>query len=223
MRNRVCFLWLAILAVSVVPALSQNSAHDYPRFNFDVGGGVGIGRGAVGGFVGNSYFGQAGAGVNLGRMFGVNAEYMYYDLPIRASVSQSQSLNNASGSLNAVTLNGIVRPPVHLGKLGLYGIFGMGFYRRNVSASSEILLPGAVCQPAWSQWWGINCVNGFVQTQQTLSSVSRSAAGYNYGGGVTYSLKHLHGGKLFVEWRYHKAYQSDVQTIVMPIAVGLRW
>jgi hypothetical protein len=214
---------LVILATLAAPASAQSGGQNYPRFNFDVGGGIGIGRGAVGGFVGNSYFGQAGGGLNLSRLFGVNAEYMYYDLPIRPSVRNSQSLNDASGSLNAISLNGIVRAPVHLGKMGFYGIFGVGFYRRSVSASSEILLPGAVCQPAWQRWWGINCSNGFVQTQQTLASFSKDAGGYNYGGGVTYPLKHLHNGKLFVEWRYHKAYQRDVQTTVMPIAAGLRW
>jgi hypothetical protein len=212
------------VAISVTAAVGQSDGQrDYPRFNFDVGGGIGIGRGAVGGFVGNSYFGQAGAGLNFNRMFGFNAEYMYYDLPIRPSVSQSQSLNNASGSLNAATLNLIVRPPVHLGKLGFYGIGGFGFYRRSVSARSEILQTGAVCQPAWEQWWGIKCVNGFIQTQQTLGSFSRDAGGYNFGGGLTYRLKTLHDAKVFAEFRYHKAYQRDVKTIVWPFAVGLRW
>jgi len=33
----------------------------------------------------------------------------------------------------------------------------------------------------------------------------------------------LDHAKLFLEWRYHRAYQSDSKTVVMPVTVGLRW
>ena len=223
MRNRVLF-FVIFLGLSVATALAQSGGQSsFPRFNFDVGGGLGIGRGAVGSFVGNSYLGVAGAGMNFSRMFGFNAEYMYYDLAIRPSVSLSQSLNHPSGSLNVVSLNGIVRAPVHLGKWSAYGIVGAGFYRRSVSASPYPLQVGSPCQPAWTQWWGINCVNNFIVAGQTLSSYSKDASGYNYGGGLTYRLNHVHNAKAFAEFRYHKAYQSDVKTIVWPLTVGLRW
>ena len=225
MRNRT-FLLLAACGLLVASAVAQSDGQrNYPRFNFDVGGGIGIGRGDVGQFVGNSYFGEAGGGLNLTRMFGVNAEYMYYDLAIRPSVSQSQSLNNTSGSLNSISLNMIVRPPVHLGKFSAYGIVGGGFYRRSVSSSTGQIAPQSLCQPTWIDWWDITCSGNPLRTQtaQNLGSFSKDAGGYNYGGGVTYRLNHLHNSKLFVEFRYHKAYQSDVKTIVMPFAVGLRW
>ncbi len=165
--------------------------------------------------------------MNFNRLFGVNAEYMYYNLDLRPGVSRSQSLPNATGSMNSVSLNGLVRVPYHLNRLGFYGIFGVGFYRRGVSISgSELLLPGTVCQPAWREWWGVACT-GFppsIQgTSQTMSSFSRDAGGFNYGGGLTYRLDHLHNAKIYFEWRYHRAYHSDVQTIVWPITVGLRW
>ena len=38
---------------------------------------------------------------------------------------------------------------------------------------------------------------------------------------MTYSLGRWHHAKLYGEFRYHKAYQSDVQTIVWPLTVGL--
>ena len=58
---------------------------------------------------------------------------------------------------------------------------------------------------------------------QTMSSNSKDAGGFNFGGGVTYRLNHLHNSKLYIEGRYHRAYQSDGKTIVFPITVGLRW
>ena len=61
------------------------------------------------------------------------------------------------------------------------------------------------------------------RSAQALSSLSKDAGGFNYGVGVTYPLNALNKAKVFLEFRYHRAYQSDGQTIVMPITVGLRW
>ena len=66
--------------------------------NFTAGAGVGLGRGEVADFVGNSFQGVVGGGVNFSRLFGADAEYMYYDLNLKSTVSQSQSLNSASGT-----------------------------------------------------------------------------------------------------------------------------
>jgi len=216
LRNRILFL---LTFCGLVASASAQS--NFNRFNFTAGGGLGIGRGDVASFVGNSYHGVAGGGVNFGRMFGVDAEYMYYNLGLRPSVIQSQSLPGASGNMQSVSLDGIVTAPLH-SKLGAYGIFGVGFYRRSVSANSQVLAPLTICQPAWI-WWDVTCVNGAIQTQQTLSSLSKDAGGFNFGGGVTYRLKHFHNAKVYIEGRYHRAYQSDVKTIVFPITVGLRW
>ena len=216
-----------ILAVLVVCALAvtasaQDSQSNFSRFNFKVGGGPGIGRTYVAAFVGNSFHGVAGAGFNFNRMFGVDAEYMYYDLSIRQSVINSQSLPGASGNLQSASVNGIFNVPLH-SKFGAYGIFGVGFYRRRVSADKELLTPPLACQPAWSRWWGINCFNGGVSGQQTLSSYAKDAGGFNVGGGVSYRLNHLDHAKVFIEARLHRAYQSDAQTSVIPVTIGLRW
>ena len=224
MRNRSLF-FIMFFGFAVASALAQTDKQsDFPRFNFNVGAGLGLGRGDVGSFVGNSFAGSAGAGMNFSRLFGVNAEYMYYNLNLRPGVSNSQSLPNATGSMNSVSLNGLVRVPYHLNRLGFYGIFGVGFYRRTVS-THQTLPVGAVCQPAWI-WWDVVCT-GFppsIQgTPQTISTLSKDAGGFNYGGGLTYRLDHLHNAKIYFEWRYHRAYHSDVQTIVWPITVGLRW
>jgi hypothetical protein len=230
LRNRslvFIFLTLCILFVGLPFASAQiegNTKPDFPRFNFNAGGGLGIGRGAVGKFVGNSFEGTAGAGLNFSRMFGVSAEYMYYNLDLRQGVRDSQSLPNASGSLNAISLNGIVRIPYHLGRFGAYGIFGVGFYRRS-ETTHQVLPVGAICQPAWI-WWDVNCTGNPPSIQnnpQTLGSFTKDAGGYNYGGGMTYRLDHLHNAKLFIEYRHHQAYHSDVMTVVWPITVGLRW
>ena len=220
MRNRILFL-LTVCGL-IVPASAQSN---FNRFNFTAGGGLGIGRHDVASYVGSSTFAVAGGGMNFSRMFGVDAEYMYYDLGFRPSVIRNQSLTNQSGRMQSISLDGIVTVPRHYGRLGAYGIFGVGFYRRTVSIPSRTLGPGTIYQPAW-RWWDLTWVNnipGGELNVQTMSSNSKIAGGFNYGGGVTYRLNHLHNSKLYFEYRYHRAYQSDGQTIVVPITVGLRW
>jgi hypothetical protein len=204
-------------------AASASAQSNFNRFNFSAGGGLGIGRGFVNDFVGNSYFGQVGGGVNLNRLFGFDAEYMYYNLSFRPSVKDIQSLPGASGNLQSISLDGLFYVPYHPGRWGFYGIYGGGFYRRSVSATTQVLAAGSFCEPAWSRWFGIQCVNGVVQPQQTLSSFTKNAGGFNVGGGITFRLNHLHHAKIFAEGRYHRAYQSDGETSFIPITVGLRW
>jgi hypothetical protein len=215
-------VFLSLFCGLIASASAQSEQSDFNRFNFSAGGGLGIGRTYVSAFVGNSFHGVAGAGINFSRLFGMDAEYMYYDLALRPSVSFNQSLPDASGNLQSISVNGIVTVPRHLGKWGAYGIFGVGFYRRSVSARSQLLSPGTICQDAWVRWWDINCINGAVQSPQTLSSNTKDAGGFNYGGGITYPIPRLRS-KFFLEGRYHRAYHSDGKTIVIPITVGLRW
>jgi hypothetical protein len=222
LRNRG-LLWLVFWGLSLSSAVAQSK---FPKYNFDVGGGIGLGRGDVSAFVGASPFGEAGAGLNFSRMFGFNAEYMFYDLALRPSVANQQSINNASGHMNSWSLNGIVRSPFHVAGFGAYGIFGVGFYQRNVSSTTGLIHAGAVCQPAWV-WWDIYCVGNppdrFVLTSQPLSSNTKVAGGFNFGGGITHPLHRWHNASIFGEFRYHRAYTSDAETTVMPISVGFRW
>ena len=222
MRNRI---WLLLVFTSVLATAAWaqfENKPSFPRLNFDAGGGFGIGRGAAGSFAGNSFFGEGGAGVNFSRMFGVNAEYMYYDLTVRPSVALAQDLQTTSGALHAVSLNGIVRPPLRLGRYAAYGIFGVGFYDRRETSSTGPLSLNAQCKPSWV-WWDIQCLKNSVVPGQSLGELSKVAGGYNFGVGITYDLNRWHKAKVFGELRYHKAYQSDVQTIVIPISVGFRW
>ena len=217
MSNRIL---LGLVICGLIASASAQS--DFNRFNFNVGGGLGIGRSYVSAFVGNSYHGVAGGGINFSRMFGVDAEYMYYNLALRPSVIANQSLPGAGGHLQSITVNGIVNVPRHFNKWGAYGILGVGFYQRSVSARSQLLTPGTICQDAWVRWWDISCTNGAIQSPQTMSSRTKDAGGFNAGGGITYPLTRLHS-KFYLEGRYHRAYQSDGKTIVIPITFGLRW
>ena len=225
MSNRI--LWWLVFCGLVTSAWAQSS---FDRYTLNFGGGPGIGRGYVSGFVGNSLQGVAGGGINFNRLFSVDAEYMYYDLKLRPSVSNQGGLKDASGHLQSISLDGIVNVPRHFRKFGAYGIFGVGFDDRSVSVAHSQLLPiGTQCPEPYYRWWGIDCVTTnpslppVVNGAQTLGSYSKVAGSYNYGGGVTYRLESWHHAKIYLEYRHHKAYQSDAETVVWPITVGLRW
>jgi hypothetical protein len=217
----VIFVFCALIVCNLVAQDSPQS--NFNRFTYNVGGGLGIGRGDVASFVGNSFNGVAGGGMNFTRMFGADVEYMYYNLDFKRGVAYGQGLPNQSGHMQSVSLDGIVNAPFHFHKVGVYGIYGIGFYRRSVSVNSQSLLAGTPCQPAWL-WWDLNCEpNGVIVVPQTMSKNSLNAGGFNYGGGLTWRLNHLHNSRIYVEYRYHRAYTSDSKTIVSPITLGLRW
>ena len=233
MRIRTVFLFLFLAALAALAQAQDVGGSNFPRFNFTAGGGLGNGRGDVGSFVGNSFFAVGGAGLNFSRMFGFDGEYMYYDMTLKRSVSTFQGLGSTSGGLHVASLDGIVRPPYHLDRYGFYGIFGVGFYDRRITTTTAFVNPGAVCQPSWI-WWDIYCVGNPPTTPspnpiypksgtQYMGEFSKIAGGYNYGGGITYRLNRWHNAKVYAEFRVHKAYQSDVPTVVWPFTVGLRW
>ena len=202
--------------------IAAASAQNLNRFNFNVGGGFGGAFGDVGKLTGTSYNGVAGAGWNLSRRWGVNAEYMYYTLNFKDSIKLNQGVPDASGRLQSATLNLFYQVPLQ-GKLGVYAIGGAGWYQRYVEAQSQFLPQGTVCQPAW-QLWGIACTTGnpsVVNPAQTLSSHTVSGGGYNFGGGLTYRIGKR--TRVYFEGRYHHANTPDRHTNVFPVTIGLRW
>jgi hypothetical protein len=229
LSNRILFLLVFCGLVASASAQSIFDHLDYlERLNYNVGGGLGIGRSYVAAFTGNSPFGVAGVGKNFGHLFSADAEYMYYDLGLRPSVEFNQGLPNAKGHMQSISLDGLVHAPYHFHRFGAYGIFGVGFYRRTVSVRPTTLVSNVTpCQPAYVRWWDVNCIYSgpypAVNPTQVISSYSKNAGGFNFGGGITHPLNHLHNADLYFEWRYHRAYHSDAQTSVMPITIGLRW
>jgi Outer membrane protein beta-barrel domain len=224
LRNRILLL---LLFCGLVASASAQS--NFSRYNFTAGGGLGIGRDDVASYVGDSGQLVLGAGINYSKMFGFDAEYMYYNLPFRQSVILAQSLPGQSGHMQSISLDTIVHVPFHFHNVGAYGIFGLGFYDREVSLKHpQTLTIGTPCQPAW-RWWDLTCVQTnpgspyTIQPQQIMSSNSVVAGGFNVGGGLTYQMKYLRRANVFLEVRYHRAYQADGETIVMPITLGLRW
>jgi len=148
-------------------------------------------------------------------MFGVDAEFMWHDLPINSATRQLLQTPGATARQYSVTFNPTVHFPIG-SKLGAYLIGGIGWYHR----SGETTTPGAgvVCDPYWSWWYG--CVIGSVDF--VTGSRSSDAFGENIGGGLTYRLGESHA-KIYTEIRYHHAGYDRVSTDILPLTFGLRW
>ncbi|HEY1801553.1 MAG TPA: outer membrane beta-barrel protein [Terriglobales bacterium] len=219
-KNKDCRLRGAIFfAFTLLFTISAANAQEIPRWNFNVGGGVGFPLNSTADFANNGANFVVGGGPNLNHLLGLSAEFMWDDLPVKKSVVQQLQVPDASTRQYAVTLNAIFRVPTR-GRLGFYAIGGGGWYHRSGELTAPTLVPGTVC-PAFWVWWG-SCVSGLFPANAVLASSSSDAFGGNIGGGVT--LKIGEGNlKFYSEVRYHHAAHDHIDTDVLPLTFGLRW
>src|SRR5882672_8966330 len=84
-------------------------AQDVPRWNFNVGGGIGFPQSDTADFVNDGANFVVGGGPNLTRLLGVDGEFMWHDLPVKQSVITQLGVPAASAREYALTINGILR------------------------------------------------------------------------------------------------------------------
>jgi hypothetical protein len=203
------------LTLVAVAARAQVS----PRFNFNIGGGVGFPLGTTSDFVGNGATFVVGAGPNFTRYLGLSGEFMWNDLPIKQSVAGQLGVPSTTARQYSLTLNAILHNP-GTSKFGAYVIGGGGWYHRSGEATASALVPGTVC-PAFWVWWG-TCISGLWPANVTIASFNSNAFGVNIGGGGTFKVGES-GVKAYTEIRYHHASHNNVSTDLLPLTFGIRW
>lgn len=191
---------------------------DVHLWNATIGGGVGFPQSTSANFANNGADFVVGGGPNLTRYLGLDAEFMWHELPIKRNIVEDIGVPNARARVYAVTLNAIVPIPTH-GKIGFYVIGGGGWYHRSGELTAPAIVPGEICDPFYV-WWG-GCVDGFVPGQKVLASSNSDSFGPNVGGGITYKFDW--GLKLFGEVRYHHASHDKIDTDLLPLTFGVRW
>jgi opacity protein-like surface antigen len=210
-------LFVVISALLGTPVLAQDES---PRFNFDIGGGIGWPTSTTSNYVNSGANFVAGAGARLHSDLGFNGEFSWQDLPPKASVIAATGAPGGAARQYSVTGNMLLHTPEGGSRLGGYGIGGIGWYHRSWELTAPTLAIGTTCFPSYA-FWGVVCTNGLVSATQVLKSGSSDAFGWNVGGGVTYRLSsHL---KAYAEARIHFAYYSGINTRVIPLTFGLRW
>ncbi len=205
----------AAIAMILFCSLGTVKAQDSSRFNFNIGGGISFPQSNLSNFVNDGANFVVGGGYNLNHHIALNGEFMWNDLPINSATKDFLQTPGASARQYATTFD----PMVHtqIGEhFGVYGIGGIGWYRR----SGETTTPGVgvICDPYWSWWYG--CTIGEVNF--VTGSISDNAFGENIGGGVTYRLGGGHF-KFYTELRYHHAKYEKVSTNLLPLTFGIRF
>ena len=207
-------LALALLCAFLpLPANSQT-------YNFTIGSGPGFPLGSTNKFANISYNFVTGGGVNVSPHIKMDAEFMFHGIPVQKNIVDQLGLSDVKGRLYALSGNLLVGGPIGHGK-NVYGIVGVGWYRRTLEAKQTVLQAGTLCSPYWS-WWGEECVNGIFAHDVTVGSRTSSAPGFNVGGGLTYQLGDS-PAHVYVEVRYHHASTHNVRTDVLPLTIGLRF
>jgi hypothetical protein len=81
--SKVRFVLLIAVFFGVVVSAP---AQDESKLLFNIGGGIGFPQGDLGSFVNNGANVVVGAGYGFNKVFGVDAEFMWHDLPIQLDV-----------------------------------------------------------------------------------------------------------------------------------------
>ena len=219
MREGNVFMKRTLLLVCSLVFVTYASGQDHP-YIFNIGGGPGFPVGDISSFANVGGHFVAGGGVNTKRGFGLDAEFMWHDLPPKQSIINLTGAPDGAARMYSVTGNILVHSPgAH--KAGLYGIGGIGWYHRSWELTHPTLAIGTTCFPSYV-WWGVVCTNGLVSANAVLASGSSDAFGFNVGLGVTYRLGES-PVKFYTELRYHHAYTSGIDTQVLPLTFGIRF
>jgi hypothetical protein len=212
--------FIAQLVIAVFFSMSVMGQEEAPKYNFNIGGGVGFPQGDTGTFTNTGGNFVAGGGLNLGPALGFNGEFMWHDLPPKSAIVAATGAPDGSARLYSLTGNLMLHSP-EAHHAGFYGIGGIGWYHRSWELTRPTVSIGTVCLPSYV-WWGAVCSNGLVSSTAILNSGSSDGFGWNVGGGLTFRLGESHA-KIYAEARYHYAYHHGINTQVLPLTFGLRW
>ena len=198
------------------------AAQDYAKLNFNIGGGVTTPLNPTGRYSGLSGNFVAGGGYNINKRNAIIGEFMWAGLPPNRFILHP--INAPFGNVNLYTLTANYRYQIDSIKrshFGVYAIAGGGWYYRYASVDKNYVVPpSTACDPIF-EWWGYACDSGFVYTA-TVAFKGSSAGGVNGGVGFTIRLSDS-GWKLYMESRYHYAWNNRVPTTLIPVTFGLRF
>src|SRR5689334_21668411 len=108
MRKDNMRLKALLFLVWIVLLVDSGFGQEFNRWNFTIGGGIGFPQSTSASFVNNGANFVVGAGPNLRKFLGLDAEFMWHDLPVKRNVINALQVPDASARLYSVTFNGIV-------------------------------------------------------------------------------------------------------------------
>jgi Outer membrane protein beta-barrel domain len=199
-------------ACSLVLLCPQTTAAQ-GRWAFKVAGGYNVPTGDYSTFLEGSFQGQVGVTIfPAAGKFGVSAEFNNSWNNVEDSFLVPLGIPDAKGYLYSFTLNGVFAPGRGSGKrVGVYLVGGGGLYNRTVDFYGyQTVVP-------IDPWWE----SVAVPAGTVLTSFTDTAFGVNGGAGVAFLLKG--GGSIFLEGRYHYAWNEQVDSQTLPIVLGFTY
>lgn len=193
--------------------------HDYRNWVYNIGVGGDLPRGTTQTYVkGGGPVGSAGVARNFSRYFGLRADFLYVNLPLRASALELAQAPGSRSEVYGITIDPIINIPVTKLYSG-YLVFGPGFYHRSGKLDSSTVVPGSACN-GFFQWWG-SCSGLIVPLNANVLHSSQNEFGFNFGAGVARKIR---GNlELYGEFRLEHGKHNGITTDVRPITVGIRW
>lgn len=194
-------------------------AKDYKNWTFNVGGGANMPNGTTRQFVrGGGPVAAVGVARNYEKHLGLRLDFQFDNLPLRASALQAGQATGATSHMYSLMFGPIINFSVSK-NWGGYIVFGPGFYRRSGKLDSSNAIPGYGCNP-FQIWWG-HCYNGSLSINGNFLHMSQNEFGYNFGGGVTRTLRP--NMDLYIDFRYLHGKHNGITTDTRPITIGIRF
>jgi opacity protein-like surface antigen len=198
----------------------RKKPRDYKNWSYNVGLGANLDSGMTRTFVrGGGGVATAGVARNASKYFGLRADFIFADLPLRDSTLQRAQAGSASSYFLGLTLDPVINIPVTK-QYGGYILFGPGFYHRFGTLSDDTALPGSPCN-AFYEWWVGTCPNVSLPLSGDYVNSSQNHFGYNVGGGITRKMPS--GVEIYAEYRLTHGSGNRTTTDVRPITIGVRW
>jgi opacity protein-like surface antigen len=193
--------------------------HDFKNWNFNAGVGGNTVSGTTYNFVRNG--GEvvaAGVERNANKFFGLRADFIYANLPLRDSAERLAQAGGATNYALAFTLDPVINVPFSNLYTG-YVLIGPGFYHRSGKLNSDTAIPGSACNPFWN-WWGA-CNSVSIPLSGDFVKSNENEIGINVGAGLA---RKVHGNvQIYGEYRIIHGSHDNIQTDFRPITIGVRW
>jgi opacity protein-like surface antigen len=198
---------------------SRRKRAQYQKWQFNVSAGVNTTGGTTKDFVrGGAFTTMAGAARNANRYLGLRLDFMYANLPLRATALELAQATGATNYALSATLDPIINIPASK-DWGLYILFGPAFTHRHGSLDNDTTPPGSPCTAFWR--WYSGCLNASVPLNGNFVNPTQNDWGYNFGAGI--SRKVPSGVEIYAEYRFMHGSNHGVTTDFRPITIGFRW
>lgn len=203
------------LAQAPSPATPQNReepAGRWPRLLWEGAGGFTQPNGTASDLIHLGWNLRAGAGMRLGKNFGLLGEYEFNHFAWK-----SPALNSTGATANGnVRIWGLTLEPIWRYKitdhLGGYAVVGGGFYKQTTTYSNTV--PGTDCNPFFG------C---YPASESAPPSTGGNQVGANGGVGFTYKTNLAHRWSYYTEVRFEWLDTSPETAAFFPVNFGIRW